>query len=182
MPASSNICWKDCSARVVRDAWFDDTGRGPGRCEHPNGPFYGHGWKNLFGGGRKLRRGDETSGARYRKARNFPDPWNSIGCLVSPGIPRGRSSRRPRERAARLQALSAPGGVCLSGEAHQYARKVLSLVYEDLGHQSVHNIEEPIRAYRMASLGLDGSSWQSPFRGTYRFLTSPRSRSCRWSI
>jgi adenylate cyclase len=37
--------------------------------------------------------------------------------------------------AARLQALAAPGGVCLSGEAHQYARKALSFAYEDLGHR-----------------------------------------------
>src|SRR5215203_3300433 len=51
--------------------------------------------------------------------------------------------------AARLQTLAAPGGVCLSGEAHQYARKVLPLGYEDLGHQSVRNIEEPIRAYKI---------------------------------
>ena len=39
--------------------------------------------------------------------------------------------------AARLQALAHPGGVCLSGEAHQYARKVLPFAYEDLGHQTV---------------------------------------------
>ena len=49
--------------------------------------------------------------------------------------------------AARLQALADPGGICLSGEAHQYARKVLPFAYEDLGHQTVRNIEEPIRAY-----------------------------------
>jgi adenylate cyclase len=55
--------------------------------------------------------------------------------------------------AARLQALSAPGGVCLSGEAHQYARKVLPFDYEDLGHRAVRNIEEPIRVFRVASIG-----------------------------
>jgi adenylate cyclase len=52
--------------------------------------------------------------------------------------------------AARLQALADPGGVCISGEAHQYARKALSVAYEDLGHQTVRNIEEPVRAYRVA--------------------------------
>ena len=57
--------------------------------------------------------------------------------------------------AARLQALAAPGGVCLSGEAHQYARKVLPLGYEDLGHQSVRNIEEPIRAYKIVRDGAE---------------------------
>src|SRR5829696_727372 len=55
--------------------------------------------------------------------------------------------------AARLQVLSAPGGVCLSGEAHQYARKVLPFDYEDLGHRAVRNIEEPIRVFRVASIG-----------------------------
>ena len=55
--------------------------------------------------------------------------------------------------AARLQALAAPGGVCLSGEAHQYARKVLPFDYEDLGHRAVRNIEEPIRVFRVASIG-----------------------------
>jgi adenylate cyclase len=53
--------------------------------------------------------------------------------------------------AARLQALAEPGGVCLSGEAHQYARKVLTFEYEDLGYQSVRNIEEPVRAYKASS-------------------------------
>ena len=59
--------------------------------------------------------------------------------------------------AARLQALADPGGICLSGEAHQYARKVLSFAYEDLGHQTVHNIEEPIRAYLVRSLSAETS-------------------------
>jgi TolB-like protein/class 3 adenylate cyclase len=51
--------------------------------------------------------------------------------------------------AARLQTLADPGGVCVSGEAHQYARKVLPLGYEDLGDQAVRNIEEPIKAYAL---------------------------------
>ncbi len=57
--------------------------------------------------------------------------------------------------AARLQALADPGGICLSGEAHQYARKAMPLAYEDLGHQTVRNIEEPIRAYAVRSVGRE---------------------------
>ena len=64
--------------------------------------------------------------------------------------------------AARLQALAHPGGVCLSGEAHQYARKVLPLAYEDLGHQTVRNIEEPIRAYALEPVRLVGSETGPP--------------------
>jgi adenylate cyclase len=63
--------------------------------------------------------------------------------------------------AARLQALAHPGGVCLSGEAHQYTRKVLPLDYEDLGHQSVRNIEEPIKAYKIVG-GREPSEPTSP--------------------
>ena len=155
MPASSNICWKDCSARVVRDAWFDDTGRGPGRCEHPNGPFHGHGWKNLFGGGRKLRRGDETSGARYRKARNFPDPSNSIGCLVGPGIRGGDLlggrvnvplAFRPFRLLVEFAFPAKRTGT--HGRFYRWSMRTW-------GIRAFTDIEEPIRAYRMASLGLE---------------------------
>src|SRR3954449_8666533 len=64
--------------------------------------------------------------------------------------------------AARLQALAHPGGICLSGEAHQYARKVLPLAYADLGHQTVRNIEEPIRAYALGPVRLVGSETGPP--------------------
>ena len=68
--------------------------------------------------------------------------------------------------AARLQALAHPGGVCLSGEAHQYARKVLPFAYEDLGHQTVRNIEEPIRAYAVKPVRLVGSETGPPEPGS----------------
>src|SRR5215204_7488912 len=58
---------------------------------------------------------------------------------------------------ARLQALADPGGICLSGEAHQYSRKILPVTYEDLGHQTVWNIEEPIRAYKIVSVAREQS-------------------------
>src|SRR5215203_2960150 len=63
---------------------------------------------------------------------------------------------------ARLQALADPGGICLSGEAHQYARRVMPLAYEDLGHQTVRNIEEPIRAYAVRSVGRERIDPSSP--------------------
>jgi adenylate cyclase len=49
--------------------------------------------------------------------------------------------------AARLQAIAAPSGVCISGDAHHYAHKSLTLTYVDLGTQAVKNIAEPIQAY-----------------------------------
>src|SRR3954452_11348870 len=41
--------------------------------------------------------------------------------------------------AARLQALAAPGGVCLSADPHEYMKPVLPLNFDDLGPQSVKN-------------------------------------------
>ena len=60
--------------------------------------------------------------------------------------------------AARLQALAAPGGVCISGEAHAHVRKSLPLAFADLGLQQVKNVAEPVRAYIVqtgASAALD---------------------------
>ena len=47
--------------------------------------------------------------------------------------------------AARLQALAEPGGVCVSGVAHDQVRKVLPFSFVNLGAQLVKNIEEPLR-------------------------------------
>jgi adenylate cyclase len=55
--------------------------------------------------------------------------------------------------AARLQALAAPGGVCISGAVHEHVRKLLPLRFIDLGPQIVKNIDEPVRAYALSSNG-----------------------------
>ncbi len=51
--------------------------------------------------------------------------------------------------AARLEGLAEAGGVCISSEIHGQIRHKLDLAYEDLGEQSVKNIPEPVRAYRV---------------------------------
>jgi adenylate cyclase len=51
--------------------------------------------------------------------------------------------------AARLEGLSEPGGVCISGEVHRQVENKLNLPFEDLGEQSVKNIPNPVRAYRV---------------------------------
>lgn len=52
--------------------------------------------------------------------------------------------------AARLEGLAEPGGVCISGTAHAFVRKVLPLTYNDLGSHEVKNIEEPVQIYHVA--------------------------------
>ncbi|MFD1158767.1 adenylate/guanylate cyclase domain-containing protein [Roseovarius aestuarii] len=51
--------------------------------------------------------------------------------------------------AARLEALADPGGICLSGNVHDEVRAKLDLSFEDMGPQTVKNITEPVRAYRV---------------------------------
>jgi adenylate cyclase len=51
--------------------------------------------------------------------------------------------------AARLESLSEPAGICISGTAFDHVKNKLSLGYEYLGEQTVKNISEPVRIYRV---------------------------------
>jgi TolB-like protein len=51
--------------------------------------------------------------------------------------------------AARLQTLTTPGTVCISGATYDQVRKVLPMTFVDLGVQQVKNIQEPIRTYQV---------------------------------
>ena len=55
--------------------------------------------------------------------------------------------------AARLQTLASAGGTCISGVAHDQVRKILPFAFTDLGAQQVKNIEEPVRAFAVATRG-----------------------------
>ena len=59
--------------------------------------------------------------------------------------------------AARLQALSEPGGVCLSEEAHHHARKAVLFGFTDLGPQPAKNIEGGVRAFAIQLKRQSGS-------------------------
>jgi adenylate cyclase len=64
--------------------------------------------------------------------------------------------------AARLQALSRPGGICLSATAQEYVRKVLPITFEDLGPQQVKNIDEPVRAFVVKATHGQGTPARAP--------------------
>jgi adenylate cyclase len=53
--------------------------------------------------------------------------------------------------AARLESLSEPGGICISGFVYHQIKNRLKLEYEYLGEQSVKNIKEPVPVYRVLS-------------------------------
>jgi len=56
--------------------------------------------------------------------------------------------------AARLESLAEPGSVYISAETHAYARRALTLGFDDLGPQKVKNIEEPMHVFRVAAPAL----------------------------
>ena len=51
--------------------------------------------------------------------------------------------------AARLENLSDPRGICISGTAFDQIETKLPLGYEFIGEQTVKNIAKPVRAYRL---------------------------------
>ena len=65
--------------------------------------------------------------------------------------------------AARLEALCEPAGVWISDNIHKQIRGKTDLLFEDVGEQSLKNIAEPIRTYRVisASFGTHKSPIQA---------------------
>ena len=53
--------------------------------------------------------------------------------------------------AARLESIAPHGGICISGPVFDQIKNKLQLDYEDLGEQTVKNIAEPLRVYRIQS-------------------------------
>jgi len=51
--------------------------------------------------------------------------------------------------AARIESLSEAGSICISGTAFDQVKNKLNLGYKYLGEQTVKNILEPVRAYRV---------------------------------
>ncbi|QPF88562.1 adenylate/guanylate cyclase domain-containing protein [Bradyrhizobium commune] len=50
--------------------------------------------------------------------------------------------------AARLEGIAEPGGICVSDDAYRQIRGKTEIAYDDMGHQSLKNISEPMRAWR----------------------------------
>src|SRR5882757_2884092 len=51
--------------------------------------------------------------------------------------------------AARLEGIAEAGGVCLSDDTHRQIRGKIDSAFEDMGPQSLKNIAEPMRAWRV---------------------------------
>jgi class 3 adenylate cyclase/ABC-type uncharacterized transport system substrate-binding protein len=51
--------------------------------------------------------------------------------------------------AARLEALAEPGGICVSARVYEDATGRIDARFEDIGKQSLKNINRPVRVYRV---------------------------------
>src|SRR5665213_2545555 len=51
--------------------------------------------------------------------------------------------------AARLEGIAEPGGVCISDDAQRQIRGKVDVAYDDMGPQTLKNIAEPMRAWRL---------------------------------
>src|SRR5213075_1901189 len=52
--------------------------------------------------------------------------------------------------AARLESIATPGGITISGSVRDHVGNRLDLAFEDMGEQTLKNIERPIRVYSVA--------------------------------
>src|SRR5437660_12556765 len=52
--------------------------------------------------------------------------------------------------AARLESIARPGGITISGSVRDHVGNRLDLAFEDMGDQTLKNIERPIRVYSVS--------------------------------
>jgi TolB-like protein/class 3 adenylate cyclase len=77
--------------------------------------------------------------------------------------------------AARLEALAAPGCICISRMVRDQIRDKLRYPFEDMGEQNVRNIARPIRVYTWRPEGTAGSSTAaSSITSSSPAVTAPR--------
>jgi adenylate cyclase len=64
--------------------------------------------------------------------------------------------------AARIEGLTDPGGICISGTVYDQIENKLTLHYEYIGEQEVKNIAKPVRVWRILGEASKSQSSQSP--------------------
>ena len=72
--------------------------------------------------------------------------------------------------AARLEGIAEPGGVCISDDAYRQIRGKVEIGWDDLGPQTLKNIAEPMRAWRIQ---LSGRGTAKAPAGPARALALP---------
>jgi adenylate cyclase len=89
----------------------------------------------------KVRNADipESSRMEFRIGVNLGDVIEEKDRIYGDGV----------NIAARIEGLAEAGGICISGTAFDQVKGKLSLGYQFVGRQTVKNITDPIRAYKV---------------------------------
>ena len=64
--------------------------------------------------------------------------------------------------AARLESVAEPDGICVSGDVFRYAKGKVKAEFEDRGEQTLKNVPEPVRVYRVMAFGSESLSGKRP--------------------
>ena len=67
--------------------------------------------------------------------------------------------------AARLESVSAPGGICISAAAYDQIRSKVAAEFDDMGEQFFKNIARPTRAYAWPRSGAEAGAYGFAVRG-----------------
>lgn len=75
--------------------------------------------------------------------------------------------------ASRLETLSEPGRLCISGKVYEEVRDRTDFAFEDLGDQDVKNIDRPVRVYRLELGAVAKPRHGARRRSAWRRLRGP---------
>jgi len=75
--------------------------------------------------------------------------------------------------ASRLEALSEPGGMCISDAVHEQVRDRLDLTFEDFGKQDVKNIDRPVQAWKWSVSNVKPASMSGEDRTPQPLVDKP---------
>jgi adenylate cyclase len=67
--------------------------------------------------------------------------------------------------AVRLEEIAEPGGICISDDVRRQVRGKVDIAFDDMGWQSLKNIRDPLRAWRvrpMQASGVDSDEYGVP--------------------
>ncbi len=67
--------------------------------------------------------------------------------------------------AARLEALAAPGGICVSGKVHDEVIGKVDMAFADAGEHVVKNIDRPVHVWSWPTEGVRAAHRVRPWRG-----------------
>lgn len=101
----------------------------------------------------------------YRIGVNLGDIMVDDGDILGDGV----------NIAARLESLSEPGGVCISDMVYRNVLAKLETDFDDLGEQSLKNIETKVRVWRWRAEG-------APIQGEVAGISRPRPNADKPSI